>query len=172
MLKSRHRAAQILSSAFARDHDLPEFMKTDRGQRKSSNPYELELGAIIKSKLDQQLFEVTMRILVASPDPATITNRLEAIAESFKPFTSTYQSIRVRSDIPYITTGTQHFTSFKARVLSPHHLSQPTILSSSELSDLYHFPNTDLTKTEGLIKAVAENYRHRFRSATAIRIWM
>jgi len=94
-----------------------------------------------------------MRILVASPDPTTITNRLEAIAESFKPFTSTYQSIRVRSDMPFITTATQHFASFKARVLSPHHLSQPTILSSSELSDLYHFPNTDLTKTEGLVKS-------------------
>ena len=153
MLKVVTGAAQILSSAFSRDHDLPEFLKTDRGQRKSSNPYELELGEIIKSKLDQQLFEVTMRILVASPDPTTITNRLEAIAESFKPFTSTYQSIRVRSDMPFITTATQHFASFKARVLSPHHLSQPTILSSSELSDLYHFPNTDLTKTEGLVKS-------------------
>jgi nucleoside-triphosphatase THEP1 len=153
MLKVVTGAAQILGSALSRDHDLPEFMKTDRGQRKSSNPYELELGEIIKSKLDQQLFEVTMRILVASPDPTTITNRLEAIAESFKPFTSTYQSIRVRSDMPFITTATQHFASFKARVLSPHHLSQPTILSSSELSDLYHFPNTDLTKTEGLVKS-------------------
>jgi len=153
MLKVVTVAAQILGSALSRDHDLPEFMKTDRGQRKSSNPYELELGEIIKSKLDQQLFEVTMRILVASPDPTTITNRLEAIAESFKPFTSTYQSIRVRSDMPFITTATQHFASFKARVLSPHHLSQPTILSSSELSDLYHFPNTDLTKTEGLVKS-------------------
>ncbi|HVC36486.1 MAG TPA: DUF87 domain-containing protein, partial [Candidatus Dormibacteraeota bacterium] len=66
---------------------------------------------------------------------------------------STYQSIRVRSDMPYITTDTQHFTRFKDRVLSSHHLSQPTILSSSELSDLYHFPNTDLTKTEGLVKS-------------------
>ena len=153
MLKVVTGAAQILGSALSRDHDLPEFMKTDRGQRKSSNPYELELGEIIKSKLDQQLFEVTMRILVASPDPTTITNRLEAIAESFKPFTSTYQSIRMRSDMLFITTATQHFASFKARVLSPHHLSQPTILSSSELSDLYHFPNTDLTKTEGLVKS-------------------
>ena len=153
MLKVVTGAAQILSSAFSRDHDLPEFMKSDQGQHKSSNPYELERGKIIKSKLDQQLFEVTMRILVASPDPATITSRLEAIAESFKPFSSTYQSIRVRSDMPYITTGTQHFTRFKARVLSSHHLSQPTILSSSELSDLYHFPNTNLTKTEGLVKS-------------------
>jgi len=145
--------AEILGSAFSRDHDLPEFMKSDRGQGKSSNPYELELGKLIKSKLDQQLFEVTMRILVASPDPTTITNRLDAIAESFKPFTSTYQSIRVRSDMPFTTTGTQYFTKFKARILSVHHLSQPTILSSSELSDLYHFPNTDLTKTEGLVKS-------------------
>jgi len=153
MLKVVTGAAQILGSAFSRDHDLPEFMKSDRGQYKSSNPYELELGKSIKSKLDQQLFEVTMRILVASPDPGTIASRLEAIAESFKPFSSTYQSVRVRSDIPYVTTGTQHFTRFKARVLSSHHFSQPTILSSSELSDLYHFPNTDLTKTEGLVKS-------------------
>lgn len=153
MLKVVTGFFQILESALSREHDLPAFMKSDHGQRKSSNPYELELGNIIKSKLDQQLFEVTMRILVASPDPGTITSRLEAIADSFKPFASTYQSIGVRSDVPYIAPGTQHFSRFKTRILSPHHLSQSTILSSSELSDLYHFPNTDLTKTEGLVKS-------------------
>jgi hypothetical protein len=41
----------------------------------------------------------------------------------------------------------------QARSLTRHFLSWPTILSSAELSDLYHFPHTGSTKTEDLIKS-------------------
>ena len=133
--------------------DLPMFMQGNRDRRKASNPYERELGTLIKGKLDQHLYEVTIRILVASPDKATIERRLDAIVSSFRPFTSTYQSFGVRKHVPFLHPSGKQLDKFKARTLSPHHLSQQTILSSSELSDLYHFPNTDMVKTEGFVKS-------------------
>ena len=143
----------ILDAAFSREHDLPDFMKSSKAKRSATNPYEQELGRTVKSKLDQHLYEVTMRILVASDDPTTINDRLSAITDSFKPFTSKYQSIQVRKNVPLLLPAKHNLAKFKARALSPHHLSQQTVLSSSELSDLYHLPNTDLTKTEGLVKS-------------------
>jgi hypothetical protein len=59
----------------------------------------------------------------------------------------------MRRDIPFFAPGDKHLPRFRERVLSPHVISHPTILSASELADLYHFPNTDLTKTEGLVKS-------------------
>ena len=153
MVKLVSYAVQILQSALSKDHASPEFMKGNTGKRSPGNPYEQELGETIKAKLDQPLFEVTIRILVASPDASALSKRVNAIVNSFEPFNTSNQSITVRQDVPIFSPGKMHLTKFKARVLSPHHLSQPTILSSSELSDLYHFPNTDLTKTEGLVKS-------------------
>lgn len=146
-------AADILFSAFSSDHELPEFMKEGKDKRRSDNPYDLEMGQIIKEKLDQQLFEVTIRILVSSPDSSTHYSRMNAMVEAFRPFRSTYQSIGTRQGVPLLSPRSKRLEQFKSRSLSPHHVSQQTVLSSSELADLYHFPNTDLTKTEGLVKS-------------------
>jgi len=143
----------VLASIFSSDHRLPGFMNGSRDKRAPDNPYEQELGRSIKTKLDQQLFEVTIRLLVASPDSDVVDDRLGALVDSFRPFTGAYQSIRRRHDMPILPSGKRHLSRFRERVLSPHHLSQQTILSSSELSDLYHFPNTDMVKTEGFIKS-------------------
>ncbi|MGH7157460.1 MAG: type IV secretory system conjugative DNA transfer family protein [Candidatus Saccharimonadales bacterium] len=143
----------IIGSIFSSDHRLPEFMNSNKDKRPSDNPYELELDRSIKTKLDQQLFEVTIRLLVVSPDGGVVDGRLDALVDSFRPFTSAYQSIRKRHDVPILPSGKKHLSRFRLRILSPHHLSQQTILSSSELSDLYHFPNTDMVKTEGFIKS-------------------
>lgn len=121
-------------------------------KRPSSNPYEQELGKTIRSKLDQHLFEVTMRVLITSPDADNAATRLNAVVSSFGTFTATNQSIVTRKLLPF-TSAEKWLDRFRNRVLLRHIFSQQTILSSSELSDLYHFPNTDLTKTEGLVKS-------------------
>jgi len=132
--------------------DLPAAWKG--GHKKSaSNPYEQELGSMIKEKLDQQLFEVSMRVLVSSPDANDNHTRINAITSSFNTFSSTYQSIATRKALPLITSVDGWLRRFKERKLLCHVVSQQTILSGAELSDLYHFPNTNLTKTEGLVKS-------------------
>lgn len=133
-------------------NDLPADWKS--GQKRSAdNPYEKELGSTIKEKLDQQLFEVSMRVLVASPDASDNQTRLNAIVSSFDTFASTYQHITTRSALPFIKTADKWLARFRSRSLLCHAITQQTILSSAELSDLYHFPNTGLTKTEGLVKS-------------------
>src|SRR6266568_783723 len=125
----------------------------DKEKHRSDDPYDKEMGEIIKSKLDQQLFEVTLRILVSSPDDTAHYSRMNALIGSFRPFQSKYQSVGVRQHVPFLSPRSKNLEQFKQRKLAQHHLSQQTILSSSELSDLYHFPNTDLTKTEGMVKS-------------------
>lgn len=126
---------------------------SSKDKRRLDNPYDMEMSQLVKEKLDQQLFEVTLRILVSSPDAATHYSRVNAMVEAFRSFSSTYQSIGVRQPVPLLAPKGKRLEQYRTRLLSPHHVSQQTILSSSELSDLYHFPNTDLTKTEGFVKS-------------------
>lgn len=129
--------------------DIP---KSSGNKRLTGDPYEQELGKTIKTKLDQHLFEVTMRVLVISPNGDSASSRLSALRSSFDTFTASYQSIANRRRLPF-TSIDKWLERFRKRELLRHIASQQTILSSSELSDLYHFPNTDLTKTEGLVKS-------------------
>lgn len=140
-------------SVLSSDHTLPAFMQSGRDKQRSDDPYGQEMSKLIKGKLDQQLYEVTMRILVSSPDGATHYSRINALVEAFKPFRNSYQSIGVRPAIPVLFPGRKNLERFKRRQFSPHHLSQQTVLSSSELADIYHFPNTNMAKTEGFVKS-------------------
>lgn len=119
-------------------------------KRLAGDPYEEELGKTVKAKLDQHLFEVSIRVLVVSPD--NDTTRINALVSSFNTFTATNQSIINRKRLPFTSTE-KWLARFRNRELLWHIASQQTILSSTELSDLYHFPNTNLTKTEGLVKS-------------------
>lgn len=126
------------------------FLSSSSDKRLPGDPYEQELGQTIKAKLDQHLFEVSIRVLVVSPEDDT--TRINALVSSFNTFTTTNQSITNRKRLPF-TSAEKWLVRFRERSLLRHVASQQTILSGSELSDLYHLPNTDLTKTEGLVKS-------------------
>lgn len=153
MMKLVAAIFDILMSMFSKEHELPRFLQTNKDKLASDNPYAGELNASIKTKLDQPLFEVSIRILVASPDKAVIEARLESIVASFRPFATTRQSITYGNGMSIVAKDKHLFERYRARTLTPHFPDQQTVVSSSELANLYHFPNTDLTKTEGLVKS-------------------
>lgn len=127
------------------------FSSSDK--RSAGNPYEQELGKVIKTKLDQPLFEVTVRVLAISPEAGDgVRSRVNALVSSFSTFSTTNQSIDNRKKFPF-TSAEKWLVRYRRRELLRHIASQQTVLSSTELSDLYHLPNTNLTKTEGLVKS-------------------
>lgn len=146
---------EIFFSFFSRGNDLPESLKTNRDKKRTDDPYERELGKTIKSKLDQQLFEASVRVLVASKDADRIGERLNALVDASEPFASSNQALRPRPSLslPFGKAADRQMTHFRNRTLAPHILSQQTIISSSELSDLYHFPNPDSVDTENVVKS-------------------
>lgn len=143
----------IFTMMFSKEHDLPEFLKSNKDTKHSGDPYEFELGKQIKTKLDQQLFEVSIRLLVAAPTSEAIEQRMSALVATFQPFASSYQSIQPTKPLQLFNAPDKALTRFRSRALAPHIMSQPTILAGSELADLYHFPETDSTETEGLVKS-------------------
>ena len=130
--------------------DSPSSQTRDKLQ--ATNPYQQEINKATKTKLDQPLFEVSMRILVASDENGVAKTRIEALFSALHTFAGTNQAIGSRK-FSIFSSADKWLSKFQDRSLTRHIFSQQTILSSSELSDLYHFPNTDITKTEGLVKS-------------------
>lgn len=134
---------------------IPIF-QTDSEQAKkdTDDPYETELGQALKSKLDQHLYETSLRLFVVSSTQEAARYRIDELVAAFRPFASSTQSIVTRKS--YLSSVRQRIKHFQSRHLSTGLFIQNPVLSSSELSDLYHFPHTKTTRTEDLIKSKSQ----------------
>ena len=119
-------------------------------QEKTPNPYQLELEQLVKRKLDQQLFSASIRLLVASNNYSELRSRERGFRSALSSLNnSDYQAIvaSVRLRLKIFDRIKEYL--FTQRVLAPF---GSLILSSTEVSDLYHFPYTSMTKTEDIVK--------------------
>jgi hypothetical protein len=149
------RLALAMVTAFVNPHSLDSPVTGNDDRRKPADLYEQELAGAVKAKLDQSLFEVSLRVLAAADNSETIARRSNALISAYHMFASPYQSFTIRRQVPLLRGRQWQLLQkhYWERHLTPNWLSYGSVVSSSELSDLYHFPNTDLTKTEGLIKS-------------------
>ncbi len=113
------------------------------------NPYEQELSTLVKEKIDQHLFETSIRLLVATRDDIEYDKRINGLLASFGQMSSSYQAIGTKGSLISYKLPQRRFKQFKTRSLS---FTDNPILSISELSDLYHFPYSQTTKTEDMVK--------------------
>lgn len=114
-------------------------------------PKQKEIQTIVESKINQNLFEVSIRLLVVGSSKEKRATRKNGITGSFSTFTNLgYQSLHAKSPLPFthkLITKLE-FLRLKYRLFS---FSANPILSVSELSTIYHFPYTETTQTEDII---------------------
>ncbi len=127
---------------------IPVLQQEDKRVRKSANPYEAELAETIKRKIDQQLFETSLRLLIVGPI-ADARKRSKELLAALQPFATARQALvpKIASSSPKV-----RFKQFLNRRLSANPLSANPILASSEIAALYHLPHAHTSRTEDLIK--------------------
>ncbi len=106
----------------------------------------------IEQKINQPLYEVTIRIIIMSPLKTTIKRRILGIKSSFDTFSTAYQRLKIIFDYLSLIKNKlidryQYFV-IKNRLLANR---KNPILSVSELSSIYHLPFSQTTKTEDLL---------------------
>ena len=111
-----------------------------------------ELYKAIEDKINQPLFEVSMRLYVSAETRQSAMSRIKGLKSSFDTFSTSYQSLRIKRSIFSVVSNSVinkvRYFFLKSRFLS---FSNNDILSISELSSLYHLPYTATTKTEDLL---------------------
>jgi hypothetical protein len=104
----------------------------------------------IKQKIDQQLFTVSLRYLTVSNTYSNRSKIEKGFIAALSPFTNGgYQNLRPKRYLKLKVINDKLFWLYRRRL---HGFVDNLILSTSELSDLYHFPFTRTTKTENLSK--------------------
>jgi len=104
----------------------------------------------IKQKIDQQLFTVSLRYLTISSVYSNRSRIEKGFIAALSPFTNAgYQNLRPKRYLKINAINNLLLWLYRRRLFG---FMGNLILSTSELSDLYHFPYTSITKTENLSK--------------------
>ena len=114
-----------------------------------SRPKQL-LHQAISNKINEPLFEVTIRLWIKSDNMLALNSRVQGVQSSFETLSTIYQSLTKASPFFISQLGPLKKLKklhYKNRLLS--FFGNP-ILSLAEISSIYHLPYTSTTKTEDI----------------------
>jgi len=118
--------------------------------RKTNNPYQSELETMVKGKLDKPLFSASIRLLTSSNNKSELYKRERGFSSALSSLTNAeYQSLVRHLKLRVNLIEKLRLILYRNRLVFPF---SRLILSTTELSDLYHLPYTSTTKTEDLTK--------------------
>jgi len=111
--------------------------------------FQQEIVGSIEEKIDQRLFEAKIRVLVSIKNKKELQERIKGFVSSLSIFSVPgYQEIcKERTLYKKLL-----FLNFRRRLLSLLSNSSSDLLSVSEISALFHFPFTAITRTENIVK--------------------
>ncbi|MCL4354833.1 type IV secretion system DNA-binding domain-containing protein [Patescibacteria group bacterium] len=115
----------------------------------SKSSFEQNIVNSINKKLEELLFETSIRLLISVNDKNDLNERSKGFASSISKFSVTpnQSMIPVKTKLN-LEKRVRKFL-FQKRLQSVFNKS---IMSVSEVSDIYHFPFTRTTKTEDIVK--------------------
>lgn len=112
--------------------------------------FEQETIQSVQQKIDQPLFEATVRAMVVVSSKKDLGDRVRGMNSSLSSFSiPRYQQLKKRWNFPSFLIDPLRELAFRKRVLSLSNKS-PNLLSVSEIASLYHFPTS---KTEDVVKS-------------------
>jgi len=119
--------------------------------------FEQETIQSIQQKIDQPLYEATIRLLVDVKNKQEERERIDGFISSLDNFAVPgYQSIIKKSLLSDYLFGKIRQFTFKKRLLSITGHGRSSLFSVSEIADLYHFPFSRITQTENIVKAYSK----------------
>lgn len=118
-----------------------------RNSKANMSAKDLEPDEIVKNKLSQPLFEGTIRTLLIA-EPKNLSVRNKGLRASFAGFMhASGQALHIKRRSVIKALEKLKWRQFRNRLSGT-----PSILSSSEVSALYHFPFSGNNQTEDLIR--------------------
>lgn len=124
--------------------------KRDRPARTLS-AFELELMETMHRKVTQPLFQVNLRILIKSPEAKAHVAALKSALDGYS--VPPYQSLKAKMHLPIIGSLQDRVAAHRLPSLFRR---SATVLAASELASLYHFPSSQVSKTDNLITSLSK----------------
>ena len=147
-ITTNHRAAYNIRCQ--NYYQIPrKIIREDRPTRVLS-AFELELMETMHQKVTKPLFQVSLRILIKSPQAKHYAGAIKSAIAGYS--VPPYQALKPKLPLPILSTVRYHAAI--ARLPSLFRKSS-IILASTELASLYHFPLSYANKTDNLVTSLS-----------------
>lgn len=112
--------------------------------------FELEVMESMHQKVSQPLFQVSLRLLVASPHA---TERLTSLRSALDGYSvPPYQALRAKPRMPLVSRYRQLLATKRYPSWFTKHA---LVLSAGEVASLYHFPSSRISRTDNLVTSLS-----------------
>lgn len=130
---------------------------TSNKQIRIYNTFEQQAIKGVQDKINQPLFETSIRVLICVKDKKELKERTKGFISSLATFSVLkYQSLKFKYNYLPLLLNKIRLWNFNKRRLSLIFNQSSTLLSISEISNLYHFPFKRVTQTENIVKAYSK----------------
>lgn len=112
----------------------------------------------VMAKLEQPLFNADIRVLVTADESERLNSLVKGVRSAFASLNRPgHQGLRVKQTYPFLLSAQQNFKEFKFSKRLPSLIAfSSSVLSSSELGDVYHLPYGDAVNTEDMVKSLSK----------------
>jgi hypothetical protein len=128
------------------------------GQRpaRTLGPIEQPLAQAVYDKLSQNLFRVSIRVMVITASQESETSRLSSMRKALGSFSEPkYQSLKIRHNFFYALRAPYRAYKFSHRLPALFDRNN-CVLSASEIAAIYHFPDGVNAKPENMITSLSK----------------
>lgn len=143
---------RLVSAALLGPQEASSVERGDIAGGQSLPKYEQAVSDMVEGKLNDVLFEASIRLMVITSSKSASKKRLSSLVSVFRLFTSAWQSIVPSRTVRRLSEGRFAQSAFARRVLPVRSAENGTILGSVELADLYHFPDTSQAHSANFVK--------------------
>ena len=124
-------------------------VRSDRPAR-SLSAFEQELMETMHRKVTQPLFQVNLRILVRSTEVSSHISSMKSALDGYS--VPPYQSLKAKTRMPLVDQRRHNLAVSRLPSITKR---ASIILAASELASLYHFPSSNVSKTDNLITSLS-----------------
>jgi hypothetical protein len=148
-----HGTTSGVYTTYADDGDRKFKAQVNKRQRpaRTLSTFELELMESMHTKVTQPLFQVSLRVMLSGSRSKNHARTLRSAFEAYS--VPLYQSLKVKAKLPYDASRWKRLADMRLPVLFR---KDSLILSASELSSLYHFPSSHISRTDNLITSLSK----------------
>lgn len=142
--------ASYYQSKSAKDASFQAQVQKRQRPARTLSAFELELMESMHKKVSQALFQVDLRLIASSPHAKEHLATLRSALDGYS--VPQYQALHAKAKWPLV----QSYRTRLARLRLPNLARrQSLILSSGEVSSLFHFPASHISKTDNLVTSLS-----------------
>lgn len=137
-------------NSYGQDIKNKQEISTRQKPARTLSAFELELMKSMHSKVTQPLFQTNLRILITSKYSKEHVGGFRSALDGYS--TPLYQALKAKVQLPFLQTYRKGLADLRMPAFTR---SSSMILSTDEIASLYHFPSSQISRTDNLITSLS-----------------